>query len=151
MTTKRFLAGATIVLIAAAYIAGYWPEHSRRLVFENEAAAFRARLDDAEARVRVSALLGELLHISETVASMNYGQAQTRSSAFFDEVRSEAASTPVAELRSALQTVLQGRDGITASLSRGDQAALEPLRALQIELRGGLGYPIPPTDPPPAR
>jgi hypothetical protein len=149
MTTKRFLAGLTIVLIAAAYVAGYWPEHGRRLMLENEASALRARLDDAEARVRVSTLLGELLHISETVASMNYGQAQTRSSRFFDDVRAEIDRTPVAELRSALESALQRRDAITAALSRGDQAALEPLRALQIELRRALGYPIPSTDPPP--
>jgi hypothetical protein len=91
----------------------------------------------------VGRLLGEVLNIREAVGSLNYGNAQQLSSAFYDSVRAEASITPVAAFKTALEAVLQVRDEVTAALARGDQAALEPLRRSELQLRKVLGYPIP--------
>jgi hypothetical protein len=133
-----------VLLIAAAYIAGYWPEHRQRLAGERETDNLRVRFEEADARVRSARLLGDLLLIRDAVASMNYGHAQTISTTFFDEVRSEAARTTVDGLRSGLQGVLQNRDSTTTALSRSDQASLDQIRKMEIELRAALGYPVPP-------
>ncbi len=152
MTMRRFAWSAILVVIGAAYVAGYWPERARRVVLEAENASLRTQLEDAETRVRVARVLGELIHVSEAVAVMNYGQAQTLSSAFFDRVLNEAGRTTDTDLRTTLDAILQNRDAVTGALDRGDPAALETLRQSQRRLREALGYPVttpaPTTEPP---
>ena len=142
MRAKGVIAGVVVLVIGLAYVAGYWPEHRQRVALEADAAVLRERLADSEARVRMGRLLGELLNIREAVGSLNYGNAQQLSSTFFDSVRAEASITPVAAFKTALEAVLQARDQVTAALARGDQAALEPLRRSELQLREVLGYPI---------
>lgn len=142
MRAKRVIVGIVVLVVGLAYVAGYWPEHRRRVALEVDAESLRERLADSEARVRVGRLLGEALNIREAVGSLNYGNAQQLSSTFFDGVRAEASITPVAPFKTALEAVLQARDQVTAALARGDQAALEPLRRSELQLREVLGYPI---------
>jgi hypothetical protein len=142
MRAKGVTAGLVVLAIGIAFIAGYWPEHRRRVALEADAAALRERLADSEARVRMGRLLGEILNIREAVVSLNYGNAQQLSSTFFDRVRAEASITPVAAFQTALEDVLQVRDQVTAALARGDQAAVEPLHRSELQLREVLGYPI---------
>ena len=104
----------------------------------------RARFEAADGRVRSAQLLSDLLVIRDAVASANYGRAQALSTTFFDEVRSEAARTNIDGVRSGLQRVLQRRDSTTATLSRADQASLDEIRKMEIELRSALGYPVQP-------
>lgn len=146
---KRFLAAAVIVVGAAAYVAGYWPEQQRRMALETEVAALRAQVADLEARVRGGRLLGQLLNVTEAVAALNYGQAQALSSTFFEDVRTEEARAPGAEMRSALEGVHQRRDAVTSALARGDASVMDTLRTVQLQLRELLGYPVFPTIPPP--
>lgn len=142
MRAKRVIAGVVVVVIGLAYVGGYWPEHRRRVAIEADAAGLRQRLADSEARVRMGRLLGEILNIREAVVWLNYGNAQQLSTSFFDGVRAEGSITPVAAFKTALEAVLQARDQVTAALARGDQAALEPLRRSELQLRDVLGYPI---------
>lgn len=143
MRAKGVMVGIVTLVVGLAYVAGYWPEHRRRVALEVDAESLRERLADAKARVRVGRLLGEALNIREAVGSLNYGNAQQLSSTFFDAVRAEASITPVAAFKTALEAVLQARDRVTTALARGDQAALEPLRRSELQLREVLGYPIP--------
>jgi hypothetical protein len=142
MHAKRVIAGVVVLVVGLAYVAGYWPEHRRRVALEVDAESLRERLADSDARVRMGRLLGETLNIREAVGSMNYADAQQLSTRFFDSVRAEASITPVAAFKTALEAVLQARDQVTAALARGDQAALEPLRRSELQLRDVLGYPI---------
>lgn len=106
------------------------------------AAMLRAQLADAEVRVRMARLLGELLSVTEAVTALNYGHARELSSTFFDGVRAEAARTPVPSFKTALESILQRRDGVTAALSRSEQEAAELLRTSQMQLREALGYSV---------
>lgn len=138
---KKYLALLVIVLIVAAYLAGYWPERQRRLAAEGQAKALQAQLDDAQARVRLGGLLARLLTVMDAVGEKNYGQAQALSSAFFDQVREESARAPQAGLKDALEVVLKRRDAVTAGLTQADPAVFAALRQCQTELRNALGYP----------
>jgi hypothetical protein len=89
-------------------------------------------------------LLGEALTIREIVMRQNYGQAQELSSSFFDHVRQEASTTPVAEFRTALEGILARRDSITSSLTKASSEVLDTLHAIELQLRRVLGYPLPP-------
>ena len=142
MTMRRVWLGLSVLLIASAYLAGYWPEHRRRQAVERDMTDLRMRFEDVDARARSAQLLGDLLAIRDAVTSTDYGRAQALSTTFFDQVRSETASTHREDLRSGLQRILQKRDTTTAALTRPDQASLDQIRTLEIELRSALGYPV---------
>lgn len=131
------------VLLAAAYVAGFWPQRERVSALSAENAALQQRLEAAEARVRGGALLGELLTFEEVVQAMNYGQARGLSSPFFEHVAAEAARTPDAELKQALAAIMARRDPMTVALTQGDPAALVYLSEAETRLRRALGYPAP--------
>lgn len=144
MSSKRVTFGVVVALIAVAYVGGYWPERQRRAEAETELAAFQALVTDFEAREQVAALLGDVLTLTEEVLVMNYGQARELSSQFFDRVQAESTSLRESAFGPVLADVARKRDEVTASLARGDQQALGPLRQVQILLREALGYPSPP-------
>lgn len=145
---KRGLAGLALLLIAAAYIAGYWPERQRRVALDDSVASLRAQLDEAEARLRAARLLGELLNVTDAVAARNFGQAQTLSSRFFDDVGNEATRTPLQDIRSALETILRDRDAVTRALALGEADVMQTLRSMQVRLREALGYALSVSAPP---
>jgi hypothetical protein len=144
---KRVVAGVIVVLAVVAYVAGYWPEYQQRRALETELAAVRSERDELDGQVRVARLLGQLLNVTEAVAALNFGQAQTLSSTFFDEVRGEAARTESADVRAALEAIHQNRDAVTSALARGDADVMGTLRSMQVRLRETLGYPVAATAP----
>jgi hypothetical protein len=133
-----------LVLLAAAYFAGYWRESRRAAALEAEKAPLQQQLQAAEAKVRAAQLLGELLTLKETVQEMNYGQARGLSSPFFDHVRAELARATDPGMRQALEAIQALRDPVTVALTQGDAAALNHLRDAERRLRAALGYPAPP-------
>lgn len=139
----RVAAGAVVVLMGAAFFAGYVPERRQRTAAEQQAVSLRQQLGAAEARVRMGRLLGRVLAVKDVVARQNYGQAQELPSAFFDEVRNEAAATPSGEFRSVLDQVLSRRDVMTAALAKAEPGILETLRTIEMQIRRALGYPVP--------
>ena len=150
MTMRHFTWSAVLVVIGVAYVAGHWPERARRVALEFENTSLRTQLEDAETRVRVARVLGELMYVSEAVAARNYGQAQTLSSGFFDRALNEAGRTTDTDFRTTLDGILQNRDAVTGALARGDQAALATLHQSQRRLREALGYPVATPEPPAA-
>jgi hypothetical protein len=139
-----------VVLIAAAYVAGFWPQRQRISAVQAENATLQQRVEAAEARVRAGVLLGELLTLREVAQEMNYGQARALASPFFEHVRAEAGRTTDAGLKQALESILAVRDTVTVALTQGDASALGHLREVERRLRLALGYPAPPAAATPA-
>ena len=139
-----------VALVAAAYVAGFWPQRERISALQAENVTLQQRVAAAEARVRAGVLLGELLTLKEIVQDLNYGQARGLSSPFFEHVRAEAGRTTDAGLKQALESILAVRDPLTVALTQGDAAALGHLREAERGLRQALGYPPPPAAAAPA-
>jgi hypothetical protein len=133
------------VLLAVVYLAGWLPERNRRLAAEERAAALQVERDDAQARVRATMLLGDVLALEEVVANRNYGQAEQLASSFFDAVREEASRTTDDAVRGALNDVQAKRDAVTAALARTDPEVATILKAMEVRLRAGLGLRQPQT------
>ena len=138
---KRYLVILLIVLAGLAYLVGYWPEHQGRNALEGQVASLQVELAEAQARVRLGGLLGQLLAAEDAVSAQNYGQAQALSSKFFDAVRAEATRTAASSFKVALERVAQMRDSVTASLTRGEPQALTQLRDAETLVRDALGFP----------
>jgi hypothetical protein len=147
LRSKRVLLFVTtaVIVIALAYLVGYWPERQRRIERDQEIASLQARLAETEARVRLAQVLGDLLNVIDTIEAMNYGEAQRLSSRLFDAAREEADRTPDAAVRPVLQSVVQHRDAVTSALARGDATVHSTLRTAELQLRAALGYPVPRT------
>lgn len=143
MRSRLIPIGAAIVVLVGLYLAGLLPERSRRLASETRAAELQVRVDQAEGRLRVDRLLGELLMVEEVVVRRNYGQAQELSSALFDRVAEEASRPHDAGIKAALDELRARRDVVTAALARTDPAVSDTLHELEVRLRAGLGYPVP--------
>ena len=143
---KTFFAASLIVLAGLAYLVGYWPEHQRRRALEGQVATLQLQLAEAQARVRLGDLLGQLLAAKDAVSAQNYGQAQALSSKFFDAVRAESPRTATGTFKDALDKVVPMRDPVTASLTRA--ATRRPLTLLQdaeSQVRNALWFPRPTT------
>ena len=137
-----------VLLLAGAFVGGYWPQHQQLVTARAEADAWlkeleqtRSRLAAAEVRVRLAGVLGQLLALDDAVAAANFAEAQKLSSGFFDAVRAEVTATSDAAVRTALEAIQAQRDGVTADLARANPAVRERLRTLQLVLRAALGYP----------
>lgn len=138
---RRLVIGIGVLLVVAAYVAGYWPAERRAAALQVDVDTLRGQLATAEAQVRLGALLGQLLAATDAVEANNYGHAQQLSSAFFDAVRAEAALTPEARFKAVLDATLQVRDRVTAGLTRTERPTLDLLRDAELRLRDALGYP----------
>lgn len=143
MTRKTLAVIAVVVLLVlAAFVAGYWPQHQRGVSLQTDNDAMRERIEILENRARLSVIHTRALDAIDAVAAMNYGEAQQLSSSLFDEIRAELSRTTAPPYREALQGGLNRRDTITSALATGDAAALEPLRELEKQIREVLSAPV---------
>ena len=142
---KRYFAVMVVFLAGLAYLAGYWPERQRRQALEGQLTSLRAELAEAQARVRLGGLLGQLLAAEDAVSAQNYGQAQTLSSEFFDAVRAEATRTAAGSFKDALEKIVRMRDPVTVSLTRGEPQALVLSRDAEALVRNTLVFSRPAT------
>jgi hypothetical protein len=151
---RKVVAVLVVLLIALAFVAGYWPQHRGLVHAQADAAEARRQLAEtrsqlaaAEVKARLGRLFGQYLALHDAVASGNYGEAQALSSPFFDAVRGEVTKGPDPTARTALDAILMRRDTVTAGLARGDSSVREVLVPIERELRRALGYPVPPLAP----
>lgn len=124
-----------------AYFAGYWPARKDRLTAEQSLETATASLVRAEALNRLYALQSKLVDLQATVEARNFGDAQAKSTIFFDAVRTEAARPDQSQARGVLESILAGRDTLTAALIQNDPAARDSLDRAMSRLRQALGEP----------
>jgi hypothetical protein len=125
---------AFLLLLAATYLAGYWPQHRSFRESQDKLNAVSARLADAEVRLRLCALQNDLIALVRKTVEKNYGEAQAVSTKFFDRVLAEERQTENQKLKSSLESILQSRDAVTAALARGEASARDLLAPLEKTL-----------------
>lgn len=143
MRAKLIVVVVAALVLLGIYLAGYLPERGRRGDAEGRAAAMQTERDEAQAQLRAARLLGDVIALEEVVRNRNFGQAEGMASRFFDAVRDESSRAGDAGVRAALSTVQSKRDSVTAALARTDPAAVDILHDIEVQLRKGLGYPVP--------
>ncbi len=109
-----------IVLMGASFGGGYWYEHAQYSAAEKRANALSAQLSEANATVALYHLQEELFTLVQDTANQNYGNAAALSTKFFDDVRAQIAQTRDPNIRSALQSIQDQRDAVTAGLAKAD-------------------------------
>ncbi|MGE0705923.1 MAG: hypothetical protein AB7F99_03970 [Vicinamibacterales bacterium] len=143
MTKTRAWLLIGIVLIASAYMAGFWPERQRAREARDEVTLLQGRIAELEARGRLAEILGLLLRLSDSVVARNYGDASDQATAYFDRVSGEISASTQADVQTVLQSIHQSRDRVVAALARTEPMIIETLREQEHALRRALSYPVP--------
>lgn len=120
-----------IVLIVAAYLFGFWPQHQKAQRTEKQLEAVTTSLASARAQVRLCRLQQELLGMVNETNQKNYGLASTLSSKFFNAVRDELPRQTDPKVTMALQSILRQRDPVTSALAKGDPSALGLIQPME--------------------
>lgn len=136
---KSVLVVIAMLLLAGAYVGGYWPEHRELTAAQSELQSTKIRLAEAEDKIRMYQLENRILGVIEKATDKNYGDAQKLSTEFFDQVRPEIARTAQDSFRTSLESALLKRDQVTAGLTQGDPAVLDLLRQMLVNFRQVLG------------
>lgn len=139
---RRAILSVVVVLIAVAYIAGFWPEHRQLTDVRSQLQETQMRLAAADGRLRLAEVLGRLLTLSDAVAVKNYGEAATLSSSFFDAVRAEASRAEQPDVTTSLRAILNVRDQVTTAIAAADPSLSTVLKEQERSLRRALGYPV---------
>jgi hypothetical protein len=140
---KRAVVIAVVILLAAAYLGGFWPEHQRLTTTRQALEEVQPRLASAEAKVRLGEVLGQQMRLADAIDARNFGEASGLSSTFFDRVQQEQGRATDPAVRSALDEVAATRDQVTSAIARTDPAVSGILRQQELALRRALGYPVP--------
>jgi hypothetical protein len=148
MTKRRVVFLIGIVLVAGAYMAGFWPERQRAQQARADLSTLEARVAELESRVRLGEIFGLLLRLTDAVAARNYGEASEQATVYFDRVAGETAVATTPEVQTVLQDIHQSRDRVVAALARTEPIVFETLREQEYALRRALNYPVPDRLPP---
>lgn len=135
---KRFGYLAFVIVIALAFVAGYWPQHKKLLQTQGELIDTSASLTKSEAKVRLCLLQSQLVSLFQEAENKNYADASALSTKFFDGVRHEVDSAPSSSLKSALESVLNQRDAVTAALAKADPKASDLLSQLLVDFNQNI-------------
>jgi hypothetical protein len=106
-----------VLLLVAAYVAGYWPQRG----LKNDLAA-------AKSVTHACRLQDELMDILDQVQSQNYGTGQQIAGQFFNDLHNQIDDPAYASYRQNLQAILDRRDAVISALAKADGSIAGPLR-----------------------
>ena len=132
---KKVLAIVALVLLGAAYLGGYWPQHRQLLSAQQSAVQAQQQLASVQAVARICRLENDLLALIGQTENQNYGNARGLSNSFFDELRREANRDQNAPYKADLENILAQRDAITAGLARADASTAATLRQILVQMQ----------------
>ncbi|HEY1463242.1 MAG TPA: hypothetical protein VGF44_07485 [Terriglobales bacterium] len=104
---KKFL--LVVLLIGAAYVAGYWPQRG-----------LREQLISAKSTVQAGKLHNELMDVLDQIQNKNFGTAQQIAGQFFNDLHNQMDDPALAPYRSNLQPIADSHDAVIAALAKGD-------------------------------
>jgi type II secretory pathway pseudopilin PulG len=136
---NKIVAVVILILLAAAYVGGYWPQHRQLRAAQQSAAQAQEELSGAQTVARVCHLENDLLALIGQTENQNYGNARNLSNAFFDEMRREADRDQNTPYKGDLENILGQRDTVTAGLARADASTPTALRQLLAQMQQLMG------------
>ena len=125
-----------LVLVIAAFLGGYLPEHSKTNRMEDELR--EARRQSTLARLRD---LSGLAYIQ--ASQKNYGLASKTSAAFFGLVQEVVNQTTDVAAKKSYEDLLSTREKISAELAKGDEQVMNDLQPLFVKTQQVAAAPAP--------
>jgi hypothetical protein len=136
-----------LILLVAAFAAGYLPKYFELSSVQQERQTERQRLDEilesTRQELRLALLQGRLAMILVEAERSNFGTAREHSTAFFDALNETIAAESNDARRTSLSAIAQTRDQVTAGLAASDATVAQTLRELFLRLSADakVGWP----------
>ena len=127
---------AGVVLLAAGFLLGWYPQYRQANDVRTELAQTQASETALQAKVSESAMREAGVVVYLELSRQNYAEAAKAATGFFDQVRQLAGQTTDAALRSKLNDLLSKRDQITTELARATPAATTEMQSILLDLYG---------------
>ncbi len=126
--------GLVVILLLLAFVAGYWPQHKKVVEAQKASVWFDTRTWQLESSLRLYRLQSQLITLVQETEKKNYANAAELSTKFFNTLNSDVPLAASPDPRASLQTILNQRDAVTATLAKGDPAALDLLKQMLATL-----------------
>lgn len=136
-----------LILLVAAFAAGYLPKYFELSSVRQESQSERQRLDEilgsTRQELRLALLQGRLAMILVEAERSNFGTAREHSTAFFDALNETIVAESNNARRTSLSAIAQNRDQVTAGLAASDATVAQTLRDLFLRLSADakVGWP----------
>ena len=127
---------ATVVLFAAGFLLGWYPQYRKSNDLRMELAQTKASEAALQAKLSESAMREAGVVVYLELGRQNYAEATKAATGFFDQVRDLASQTSDTALRSKLSDILSKRDPFTAELARASPAATTEMQTILLNLYG---------------
>jgi len=115
---------AVIVLLLAAYLAGYVPEYLELRDTKQELQQARQEIAGIQFRNELAELRDLIGFVYLEASQKNYGLAAQQTTRFFNKLQEIAGRSPEGERKKMLEEMLTSRDAVTAGLANADSAVL---------------------------
>ncbi len=148
MTQKRTTIIAILLIGAAAFLAGYWPEHQKYLDTMGDLRLTDKQLTAAKGRERIYHLENMLLQALDHTARNEYKDAQALATEFFAEARADMGRPDMTKFTPDLKEILEKSEPINEALRREDPSSRDLLRDVMQQLARVAGPPTA-SEPPP--
>lgn len=119
---KKFI--LVLVLLAGAYLVGYWPQRG-----------LKSQLETAKSAVQVCRLENELMNMLDQIQNQNYGTAQQIAGTFFNDLRGQIDNPALADSRQNLNAIVGQHDAVIAAMAKADGSVAGGLRSDLAQIR----------------
>lgn len=132
---KKVILIIVLILLAAVFVAGYWPQHQQVMQLQQDNAHLQQQLALAQSAARMSQLENEALDLVDQTKAQNYGDAQKLAGKFFNNLQAEVMRDAHASYTPTLQSILSNRDAVVAGLARADASTVGTLQQNMDQIR----------------
>ena len=123
-----------LLLLLVGFLIGFILQYSRLQQVRQQLSTSTRQLGSCQSSQQLSRLRDTATMMYLEAVEKNYGKAGEYSSQVFDQAQRIASSTEDPGLRNLLRDTLATRDQITASLAKGDAAALSEIQPVLSKL-----------------
>lgn len=124
------------ILVIAAFLAGFLPQFQAKRDLAQQLTARTAEVEQLRWQLQMARArdLAGLVYLE--VTKQNYGTANERASALFDQLRSMIESAPDSGTRQRLEEMAGKRDAVTRNIATMDATVAQQIREIVEALHG---------------
>lgn len=125
-----------VILVIGAFLLGFLPQFQAKRDLEQQLTARTTEVEQLRWQLQMARArdLAGLVYLE--VTKQNYGTANERASALFDQLRSMIESAPDAGVRQRLEELAGRRDAVTRNIATMDATVTQQIREIVEALHG---------------
>jgi predicted histidine transporter YuiF (NhaC family) len=134
MGKAKIAAAWLIVGLLIGFVPVYWQSREAERRLQQSTENLESQLARSNEQLRMSLLQGELGTLLIDVQRQNFGEAGSRSSAFFNALSQTAETTQNNQTKDKLAAIDKYRDSITSGIAKADPETAKTLQQLYLDL-----------------